>query len=77
MVGALQLGLGAFKVQSWVKGRSEMAGFGGCAVRLKGCGRRAMIGGAHLSSRCGEGQWRLEVGHFPVMEAEIRRGANA
>jgi hypothetical protein len=70
MVGALQLGLGAFKVQSWVKGRSEMAGFGGC-------GRRAMIGGAHLSARCGEGQWRLEVGHFPVMEAEIRRGANA
>jgi hypothetical protein len=43
-------------------GRSEVAGFGGDAVRLRRCGRRAMTGGAHLSARREEGQRRLEVG---------------
>jgi hypothetical protein len=34
-----------------------------------------MIGGAHLSSRHGEGRRRREVRHFPMREAAIGQGA--
>jgi hypothetical protein len=58
----LRLRLSVFKVWSWAAGRSEAAGFGGGAIGLKRCGRRAMINGAHLSARRGEGQKMLEAG---------------
>jgi hypothetical protein len=46
MVCVLRLRLGVFKVRSWAAGWSEAAGFGGGAVGLRRCGRRAMTGGA-------------------------------
>jgi hypothetical protein len=67
----LRLQLGIFKVQSWAVGQLEANGFGGGAVGLRRCGKRAMTGGAHLSARCGEG------GRFPAMEVETERGTGA
>jgi hypothetical protein len=43
---------------------------------LMRCRRRVATCGAHLSTRHGEGQRRLEAGRFPVMEAEIGQGAD-
>jgi hypothetical protein len=45
------------------------------AAGLERCGRRTMIGGAHLSSRRGEGQRRLRAGVSPYGESENRAGA--
>jgi hypothetical protein len=43
-------------------GWKEAARFGGGAVGLIRCRSSTMIGGAHLSTRCGEGQMQLSAG---------------
>jgi hypothetical protein len=60
----LRLRLGVFKVRSWAAGWSEVDRFSGGAVRLRRRGRRAMIGGVHLSARRREGSRQLEVGEL-------------
>jgi hypothetical protein len=57
----LRLQLSVFKVRSWVAVWPEAVRFSGGTVGLRRCGRRVMIGGAHLSARRGAGQRRLEA----------------